>query len=292
MSKIEYLKKPKWLYRPIPGGKSYSTIQNIVKENKLYTVCESASCPNLGECWDRGTATFMILGNICTRGCRFCDVPKGNPTEYDENESERIALSVFKMKLKYAVITSVNRDDLIDQGAHIWSETLKQTKGLNPDCYLEILIPDMQGKTQLLDLILDAKPDIFNHNFETVKRLQQNIRGRANLKDSTTILKHAKNRGFITKTSLMLGLGETQEEVLEMIHYCQNIGIDIITFGQYLMPSKKHFPVKEYISPEKFDFYKEFALSNGVPYCESSPIQRSSYKAEKVIKFIEQKKRA
>ena len=286
MSKITYLRKPKWLHRPIPGGKSFSKTQEIIKQHKLHTVCESANCPNLGECWERGTATFMILGNICTRGCRFCDVPKGIPLQVDQNEPERIALSIYKMQLKYAVITSVNRDDLEDQGVQIWLDTLKQTKALNPHCALEILTPDFRGNTDLLDQVLEGKPTVFNHNFETVERLQQIVRGRANIKDSSLILSHAHKKGFLTKTSFMLGMGEKEQEVKDMILYCRDLGIDIITFGQYLMPSKKHFLVQEYLTPQQFENFKKFALDCGIKRCESSPIQRSSYKAEQALKNL------
>ena len=224
-------RKPKWLYRPIPGGKVYSQTHQIVKEQKLHTVCESASCPNLGECWDRGTATFMILGNICTRGCRFCDVPKGVPMEQDTEEPWRVAESILKMKLKYVVITSVNRDDLIDQGSNIWKQTLLVGRELNPDCFFEVLVPDMQGSTQWLDIILEGQPHVLNHNFETVARLQKKVRGRANLKDSTIILKQAKEKGFVTKTSFMLGMGETQSEVKDIIRYCKDLELILSLLG-------------------------------------------------------------
>jgi lipoic acid synthetase len=285
--KSTYIRKPEWLKRPIPGGTVYSDVYQVVKEKKLHTVCESASCPNLGECWDRGTATFMILGNMCTRGCRFCDVPKGKPSEYDRAEPMRVAASVQEMKLKYAVITSVNRDDLQDQGSEVWGETIRQVRTMSPNCYVEVLIPDFQGDTRLLDVVLEAKPHVLNHNLETVKRLQEPVRGRANLEDSSKVLRYSKERGFMTKTSFMLGMGETQAEVEDMVLHCAELQVDIITFGQYLMPSKSHYPLAEYVTPEQFTYYKNFALENGIRICESSPMQRSSYKAERAIDWIE-----
>jgi len=283
---LSTLRKPSWLKKKIPGGRGYSEVSLLIKDNSLNTVCQSAHCPNLGECWEAKTATFMILGNICTRGCRFCDVPKGKPTEYDLHEPSRVADSAVKLGLKHVVITSVNRDDLPDQGGFIWAETIRTTKNRLPHSTVETLIPDMQGNTDLTDLILDAHPDILNHNFETVARLQKPVRGRGNIEDSTKILTHAKSRGFITKTSLMLGMGETEAEIKEMVRYFVDLQIDILTLGQYLSPSLSHYPVKEYIHPDQFAFLREYALNEGIKVCESGPFQRSSFKAHEAAKIL------
>jgi lipoic acid synthetase len=272
--------KPAWLKARIPGGEAYSKVKATVVEHDLHTVCESASCPNLGECWSKGTATFMILGNTCTRGCRFCDVPKGRPGEYDLAEPGRVAESVRLMGLRYAVITSVARDDLPDQGAEVWSETILAVRKAAPACRIEVLIPDMQARLDLVDAILAAGPDILNHNFETVARLQRTVRGRGNIADSTAVLSHAKAKGFITKTSLMLGLGETPDEVRAMIDYVSSIKVDILTLGQYLQPTRDHLPVARFVPPAEFDGFRDYALENGVRICVSGPMVRSSYKAD------------
>lgn len=272
--------KPAWLKAKIPGGEAYSKVRAIVEEHSLNTVCQSASCPNLGECWAKGTATFMILGNICTRGCRFCDVPKGRPGAYDRQEPVRVADSVRLMGLKYAVITSVARDDLPDQGADVWAETIRAVREAAPKCRIEVLIPDMQGNLALVDRILDARPDILNHNFETVPRLQKSVRGRGNIADSSAVLAHAKARGFATKTSLMLGLGETEEETLEMIRYIASLKVDILTMGQYLQPTRDHLPVNRYVTPPEFESLRVYSLENGIRICTSAPMVRSSYNAD------------
>jgi lipoic acid synthetase len=272
--------KPAWLKARIPGGDAYAQVKATVEAHGLNTVCQSASCPNLGECWSKGTATFMILGNICTRGCRFCDVPKGKPSDHDREEPARVAESVRLMRLRYAVITSVARDDLPDQGAGIWASTIKEVRKSAPDCKVEVLIPDMQARMDLLDVILEAGPDILNHNFETVPRLQKTVRGRGNIEDSTAVLVHAKAAGFRTKTSLMLGLGESPEEVREMIRYVASLRIDILTLGQYLQPSKEHLPVERFVTPAEFSAFRDYALENGVRICVSGPMVRSSYNAD------------
>ncbi|MBW8887294.1 MAG: lipoyl synthase [Fibrobacteres bacterium] len=272
--------KPAWLKARIPGGEAYSKVRATVEEHGLNTVCQSASCPNLGECWSKGTATFMILGNTCTRGCRFCDVPKGRPGEYDREEPARVAESVRLMKLKYAVITSVSRDDLPDQGADVWAETIRAARAAAPECRIEVLIPDMQADVGLIDRILDASPDILNHNFETVPRLQKAVRGRGNVRDSSVVLAHAKRRGFRTKTSLMLGLGESGEELKEMIAYVASLKVDILTMGQYLQPTRDHLPVERYVPPAEFETLRVHALENGIRICVSGPMVRSSYNAD------------
>jgi lipoic acid synthetase len=228
----------------------------------------------MGECWSEGTATFMILGNTCTRGCRFCEVPKGRPGEYDREEPDRVAASVKLMRLKYAVITSVTRDDLPDQGSEVWADTIATIKAVMPDCKVETLIPDMQGRMDLLDTILNAGPDVLNHNFETVRRLQKQVRGRGNVADSSAVLKHAK-------TSLMLGLGEEVHEIRDMLDYCAELKVDIVTLGQYLAPSKGHHPILRYVTPEEFEEHRAYALGLGIPVCVSGPLVRSSYNADK-----------
>ena len=272
--------KPAWLKARIPGGEAYAQVKATVERHQLNTVCQSAGCPNLGECWSTGTATFMILGNICTRGCRFCDVPKGRPTEYDAQEPARVAESIRLMGLKYAVITSVARDELADQGAGIWAETIRAARLAAPDCRLEVLIPDMQGRLDLLDTILAARPDVLNHNFETVPRLQKRVRGRGNIADSTAILAHAKRSGFHTKTSLMLGLGESPDEVREMIRHVASLRIDILTMGQYLQPTRDHIAVERFVPPSEFAQFRDYALENGIRICVSGPMVRSSYHAD------------
>lgn len=273
--------KPAWLKAKIPGGEAYSKVRATVEAHGLNTVCQSASCPNLGECWAKGTATFMILGNICTRGCRFCDVPKGRPGSYDREEPARVADSVRLMGLKYAVITSVARDDLPDQGAEVWAETILRVRAAAPRCRIEVLIPDMQGRLDLVDAILAAEPDILNHNFETVPSLQRSVRGRGNIADSSAVLRHAKARGFATKTSLMLGLGEDVAELKEMIRYIASLKVDILTMGQYLQPSRDHLPVARFVPPDEFESLRVFALENGIRTCTSAPMVRSSYNADK-----------
>jgi len=272
--------KPAWLKAKIPGGEAYSKVKAIVEKHELNTVCQSASCPNLGECWAKGTATFMILGNICTRGCRFCDVPKGKPGSYDRLEPKRVADSIRLMNLKYAVITSVARDDLPDQGSEVWAETIREAKAAAPECRIEVLIPDMQARLDLVDTILSASPDILNHNFETIPRLQKKIRGRGNLADSSAVLCHAKSKGFLTKTSLMLGLGETESELIQMIEYIASLKIDILTMGQYLQPSREHLAVERFVTPEEFEKFRVIALQSGIRVCISAPMVRSSYNAD------------
>ena len=278
---LPVVRKPIWLKAQIPGGEDFARLRNIVRGHGLHTVCESAGCPNLGECWSQGTATLMILGNTCTRGCRFCDVPKGRPGALDNEEPERVAASVKLMGLKYVVITSVARDDLADQGAEIWAETIRRTRAENPDCRLEVLIPDMQGRLDLVDLILQAGPEVLNHNFETVERLQREVRGKANLADTSAVLRHAKSRGFITKTSVMLGLGEERAELESLIRHISELRVDILTLGQYLPPGPGHFSVHRFVAPEEFESLRAFALENGIRVCQSGPLVRSSYQADK-----------
>jgi lipoic acid synthetase len=279
-------RKPLWLKARIPGGEDYARVKNIVRSHDLHTVCESANCPNQGECWAAGTATVMILGNTCTRGCRFCDVPKGKPASYDREEPERVAASVRLMDLKYVVITSVARDDLPDQGAGVWAETILRTRAENPECRIEVLIPDLQGRIDLVDQVLDARPDVLNHNFETIARLQRQVRGRANIEDTSAVLRRAKERGFITKTSIMLGLGETREEIEALIRSIAALRVDILTIGQYLPPSKEHLTVQRFVPPMEFDALRDFALCEGIAVCQSGPLVRSSYRADEAAELL------
>ena len=286
MESVAIPRKPAWIRSRIAGGKSYASVKNSVMSNGLHTVCESANCPNRGECWSGGTATFMILGNTCTRGCRFCDVPKGKPGHYDREEPRRVLTSAKSMGLDYVVVTSVARDDLPDQGVEVWAETILALRSASHPFYVEALIPDMQGDEHLLEAVFAARPHVLNHNFETVARLQSAVRGRGNLKDSAKVLRLAKARGLVTKTSFMLGLGEEVPEVEEMLHLCAHLKVDIVTFGQYLPPSRKHAPVVRYLEPSEFESLREKAEDLGIPLCQSGPLVRSSYRAEASIPLL------
>ena len=272
--------KPKWLRAKLPTSAEYKKTLLTVNEHKLNTVCKSAQCPNMGECWSRGTATVMILGNICTRSCSFCAIQTGRPTELDIGEPARVADSIAKMKLKHAVITSVARDDLKDGGASIWANTIRAVHNRIPECAVEVLTADFRGQQEYLDIVLDACPDIFNHNLETVKRLQRPIRKTARYDRSLWVLEHAKSRGFITKSGIMLGIGETEDEIKTILKDMRDVGVDILTIGQYLQPSPKHEPVDRWVTPEEFQRWKDYALEIGYGVCESGPLIRSSYHAE------------
>ena len=272
--------KPNWLRAKLPTSPEYKSTLNIVNEHKLNTVCKSAQCPNMGECWSRGTATVMILGNICTRSCSFCAINTGRPTELDLGEPARVADSIAKMNLKHAVVTSVARDDLKDGGASIWASTVRAIHNKIPECAVEILTADFRGQQEYLDIVLDSCPDIFNHNLETVERLQRPIRKTARYDRSLWVLKHAKSRGFITKSGIMLGIGEKKDEIKQVLHDMQSVGVDIITIGQYLQPSPKHEPVDRWVTPEEFKEWKAYSLEIGFGVCESGPLIRSSYHAE------------
>ncbi len=272
--------KPKWLRAKLPTSAEYKKTLLTVNEHKLNTVCKSAQCPNMGECWSRGTATVMILGNICTRSCSFCAIQTGRPTELDMGEPARVADSIAKMNLKHAVITSVARDDLKDGGASIWANTIRAVHNRMPECAVEVLTADFRGQQEYLDIVLDACPDIFNHNLETVKRLQRPIRKTARYDRSLWVLEHAKSRGFITKSGIMLGIGETEEEIQTVLNDMRAVGVDILTIGQYLQPSPKHEPVDRWVTPEEFEKWKDYALKIGYGVCESGPLIRSSYHAE------------
>ncbi|MDA0348178.1 MAG: lipoyl synthase [Verrucomicrobia bacterium] len=274
------LKKPKWLRAKLPAGPEYQAVNELVETNKLHTVCKSAQCPNMGECWTRGTATLMILGNICTRSCGFCAIQTGRPTELDIGEPARVADAVAKMGLKHAVITSVARDDLKDGGASVWAATIRAIRHRNPHTAVEVLIPDFRGSNQHLDIVLEAKPDILNHNVETVERLQRPVRKTANYQQSLNVLRHAKGKSFTTKSGIMLGLGETKEEIETCLRDMRNAGIDIITIGQYLQPTPKHLPLERWVTPDEFEHWKSFGLEIGFGVVESAPLVRSSYHAE------------
>jgi lipoic acid synthetase len=274
-------KKPKWLKVKLPTGDAYKKVRNLVSEHKLNTICESGNCPNMGECWGAGTATFMILGNVCTRSCGFCAVATGKPEKVDVFEPGRVANSVKLMKVKHAVITSVDRDDLSDGGSEIWVSTVKAIRRQSPSTTLETLIPDFAGNWKNLQNIIDVAPEIVSHNIETVRRLTKTIRVQAKYNRSLELLLRLKQGGMKTKSGLMLGLGETHEEILETLDDLRSVNVDIVTLGQYLQPTPKHAPVDEFISPEKFDEYKKYGLKLGFKYVESGPLVRSSYHAEK-----------
>lgn len=273
--------KPKWLRVKLPTGENYKKVRSLVDEHKLHTICESGNCPNMGECWGEGTATFMILGNICTRSCGFCAVATGKPDVADPFEPARVAKSIKLMQVKHAVITSVDRDDLADGGSQIWFDTVAAVRRVSPGTTMETLIPDFAGKWENLQRIIDAAPEIVSHNLETVRRLTKQVRIQAKYDRSLEALLRLKQGGMRTKSGVMLGLGETEKEVLETIDDLASVGVNILTLGQYLQPTPKHLPVMEFITPEKFAEYKEIALSKGFRYVESGPLVRSSYHAEK-----------
>jgi lipoic acid synthetase len=273
-------RKPTWLRAKLPAGPAYTAVRDMVEKNELNTVCHSAQCPNMGECWSRGTATLMILGNICTRSCTFCNIQTGRPTELDFGEPARVADAVAKMNLKHCVITSVARDDLEDGGASIWAATIRAIRNRNPGVGIEILTADFKGVAKHLDTVLDAKPDIFNHNLETVERLQSSIRKTATYERSFWTLRHAKSRGFTTKSGIMLGIGEKESEIEQVLQDLNKEGVNILTIGQYLQPTKKHEPIDRWVTPEEFAEWKEYALDLGFDVVESGPLVRSSYHAE------------
>ena len=273
--------KPKWLRVKLPTGESYREVRRLVDKHKLHTICESGSCPNMGECWGEGTATFMILGNVCTRSCGFCAVKTGRPSAVDLMEPKRVADSVKLMKVKHAVLTSVDRDDLPDGGADIWVETVSQIRIESPGTTLETLIPDFAGKWDNLQKIINVAPEIVSHNLETVRRLTKEVRIQAKYDRSLELLFRLKKGGMKTKSGVMLGLGESGEEVVETMEDLRNVNVDVLTLGQYLQPTPKHLFVQDFITPEKFQFYKDLGLKMGFKYVESGPLVRSSYRAEK-----------
>jgi lipoic acid synthetase len=275
------ISKPKWLKVKLPTGKEYAAVRDIVDTHKLHTICESGNCPNMGECWGAGTATFMILGNTCTRSCGFCAVATGRPKAVDLGEPKRVAESIKLMNIKHAVITSVDRDDLRDGGSTIWAETINAVREMCPETTLETLIPDFQGKWENLDAVIAVAPEIISHNLETVRRLTKQVRIQAKYDRSLEALKRISDAGIKAKSGIMLGLGETREELLESMDDLRASGVVILTLGQYLQPTKGHLAVAEFITPETFAEYKEIALAKGFKYVESGPMVRSSYHAEK-----------
>jgi lipoic acid synthetase len=276
--------KPKWLRVKLPTGKKYTQLRGLVDKYNLHTICTSGSCPNMGECWGEGTATFMILGNICTRSCGFCGVKTGRPDQVDWEEPEKVARSIKIMGIKHAVITSVDRDDLKDMGTIIWSETVKAIRRMNPETTLETLIPDFQGIERHLDRIVEVAPEVVSHNMETVKRLTREVRIQAKYERSLEVLRYLKEKGAKrTKSGIMLGLGELEEEVIETMKDLRAANVDVLTIGQYLQPSKRHLPVKEFIVPEQFKKYETLGLAMGFRHVESGALVRSSYKAHKHI---------
>ncbi|MEC7906701.1 MAG: lipoyl synthase [Verrucomicrobiota bacterium] len=272
--------KPNWLRAKLPSGQGYGAVRKMVDDHQLHTVCQSAQCPNMGECWSRGTATVMILGNVCTRSCNFCAIQTGRPTELDLGEPARVAEAVAKMDLKHCVITSVTRDELADGGASVWAATVRAIRNRNPGTAIEVLTPDFRGNLDQVDTVLESKPDIFNHNVETVERLQKPVRVQARYLRSLSVLEHAAKRGFVTKSGIMLGLGETETEIAQTLRDMRSHSVRIITLGQYLQPSSKHLPVDRWVTPEEFERWKQFGLELGFDFVESGPLVRSSYHAD------------
>lgn len=278
-------RKPDWLKIRLPGGENYTKVAEIVETHKLHTICSSGKCPNMGECWAAGTATFMILGDICTRACKFCAVKTGRPLPVDFSEADNVANSVKLLNLRHCVITSVDRDDLKDGGAELWALTIKKVKELCPDTSIEALIPDFDAKTELIDLVIDAKPEIISHNLETISRLTPLVRSKAKYDRSLIVIEHiAKSNSSNAKSGIMLGLGETFEEVLATMDDLLAVGCKIMTIGQYLQPTRNHLKVERFVSPEEFAELKEIGLSKGFEFVESAPLVRSSYHAERHIK--------
>lgn len=280
---MNHLKKPDWLKIKLGGNERFTETKRIVETHCLHTICSSGRCPNMGECWERGTATFMIAGDICTRSCRFCNTKTGRPLPLDKDEPENAANSIKLMKIRHAVITSVDRDDLPDLGAQHWVDTIKKIRAVNPGITIEVLIPDFQGKNDLVDMVCMAKPDIISHNMETVSRLTPHVRSAAKYDASLSVLKRISENGCQAKSGIMLGLGENYDEILELMDDLVSVNCKILTIGQYLQPSRKHLPVSEYISPEVFNDLKKIALEKGFKYVESGPLVRSSYHAEKAF---------
>jgi len=279
----ERLRKPKWLKVKLPTGENYRNVRQIVDDHKLHTICESGNCPNMGECWGEGTATFMILGNVCTRSCSFCAVATGRPTELDLEEPERVADAIRLMKVKHAVITSVNRDELADRGAFVWNKTVVQIKKKSPTTTIETLIPDVKANWDALITMISPGQEVVSHNMESVKRLYRLVRPQAKYERSLEQINRTKQFGKRTKSGVMLGLGETQEEVYAIMDDLVENGCDVLTLGQYLQPTRMHLEVKEFVTPEMFEHYKEIGLKKGFKYVESGPLVRSSYHAERHV---------
>jgi lipoyl synthase len=276
-------RRPEWLKVRVPGGEQYATIKNLIGQQRLHTVCEEARCPNMGECWSAGTATFMILGDTCTRSCGFCAVKTGRPGILDWDEPRRVADAVKTMGLRHAVITSVNRDERKDGGAPIFAETIRLIRENVPGCTIEVLIPDFKGSEEALNIVLDANPDVLNHNIETVPRIYRMVRPQAKYGQSLELLDRAKKRGFLTKSGIMVGIGEKPDEVLEIMRDLRDVECDILTIGQYLQPTKNHLPIERFVHPEEFTMYRVEGKKMGFRHVESGPLVRSSYHAEKHV---------
>ena len=281
MSEVVKQRKPKWLRVKLPTGENYKHVRKLVSEHNLHTICESGNCPNMGECWGEGTATFMILGNVCTRSCGFCAVATGRPLPVDWEEPEKVAESVRLMEVKHCVITSVDRDELKDGGSIIWSETVNAVRRKSPGTTMETLIPDFKGDQEAVQRIIDVAPEIVSHNIETVRRLTRQVRIQAKYDRSLEVLRWLNEGGMRTKSGIMLGLGEKEEEVIQTMDDLRSVGVQIMTIGQYLQPTPKHLPVKEFITPEQFKKYEKIGLEKGFRFVESGPLVRSSYRAEK-----------
>lgn len=276
-------KKPDWLRVRLPIGEGYKNVRNLVDSHKLHTICESGNCPNMGECWGAGTATFMILGNVCTRSCGFCAVATGRPEEVDWDEPQRVAEAIFLMKVKHAVITSVDRDEIKDGGSIIWQNTIKAVRSLNPGTTLETLIPDFKGEKENIDRIIEAAPEVVSHNIETVERLTRQVRIQAKYWRSMEVLRHLKEGGMRTKSGIMLGLGEDMDEVVQTMRDLRASRVDVITIGQYLQPTKKHLPVVRFVHPDEFNKLTEIGYELGFDYVECGPLVRSSYHSERHV---------
>lgn len=283
---MERVRKPEWLKISIGANERYTETKRIVESHCLHTICSSGRCPNMGECWGRGTATFMIGGNICTRSCKFCNTPTGRPLPLDPQEPTHVAESVRLMKLSHAVVTSVDRDDLPDLGAAHWAQTIREIRRLNPETTLEVLIPDFQGRRELVEQVIGARPDIISHNMETVRRLSPLVRSAARYDTSLDVIRQIAASGITAKSGIMVGLGETPAEVEEVMDDLRAAGCRIMTIGQYLQPSHRHYPVAEYVTPEQFRRYEETGLAKGFTQVESGPLVRSSYHAEKSLRYL------
>jgi lipoyl synthase len=281
--KTTRVKKPDWLRVKLPIGESYKHVRNLVDTHKLHTICESGNCPNMGECWGAGTATFMILGNVCTRSCGFCAVATGRPDAVDWDEPQRVAEAIYLMKVKHAVITSVDRDELKDGGSIIWQNTIRAVKALNTDTTLETLIPDFKGKKEDIERIIEAAPEVVSHNIETVERLTRQVRIQAKYWRSMEVIRILKEGGRRTKSGIMLGLGEKKEEVIQTMKDLKDNGCDVVTIGQYLQPTHKHLPVQRFVHPDEFAGYREIGYTIGLDYVESGPLVRSSYHSERHV---------
>lgn len=279
----QHVRKPDWLKIRLRGNEQFTRTKSIVESHCLHTICTSGKCPNMGECWSRGTATFMIGGEICTRSCRFCNTLTGRPLPLNPEEPAHVAESIRLMQLKHAVITSVDRDDLPDLGAAHWADTIRTIRAVNPETTLEVLIPDFQGRLELVDRVIEASPEIISHNMETVRRISPEVRSAAKYDVSLSVLAHIARKGVMAKTGIMVGLGETAEEVYALMDDVLQAGVSVLTIGQYLQPSRKNIPVVEYITPEQFEIYRLKALEKGIPKVESAPLVRSSYHAERHI---------